>query len=206
MKKLFLIFGVAGFVFTSCVGNPEGEKVEASEAVEVAESEGAELAVNTADSQVEWYGRKVSATHNGDIAITSGTIQVNGDQLVGGKFTLDMTSINNFDMEGEWKEKLLSHLLSDDFFDVENFPQSTFEITGVEGKGVGTVAISGNLTIKDVTKNITFNADVAEISEDSFAASTDFNIEREDWGITYPGMPDDLISKEINFKINLIAN
>jgi len=206
MKKLFLIIGATSLLFGACVSNPEGEKAVTSEAGEVLTSEGTKLSVDTEASTLEWTGRKVSATHNGVIKISSGTVQVEGDQITAGQFTIDMNSLENFDQEGEWKEKLENHLKSDDFFYTEKFPEAKLEITNVEGNGVGTVTVSANLTIKDITKGITFMAEIAEISESSLEATANFNIERFDWGITYPGMADDLISEEINFNVKLIAN
>lgn len=205
MKKLFLVFGVAGMLFTACVSNPEGEKAETTEAAEVAAIDGTELSINTEASKVFWTGRKVSGQHNGDIKIKSGFITVAGEQLTGGKFVIDMNSLNTLDLQGEWKGKLDGHLKSDDFFATTNFPEATLEITNVAGSGVATVDVSANLTIKDITKNITFKANVTEISEDAFKANADFNIKRADWGVTYAGQADDLISEEINFKVDLTA-
>ena len=206
MKRIFLVFGLGALLLTSCVGNPEGIKAEAQDAVEVEEAIGNELTVDVSTSTIEWTGRKVSASHHGYIQLASGNVIIAGDHLIGGKLVVDMNSLENLDQEGEWKGKLEGHLKSDDFFGVENFPNATLEITNVEGNGVGTVKISANLTIKDVTRNITFDANVSEISEDTFKAVADFNIDRFDWGIEYPGMADDLISKEINFKVNINAS
>jgi len=206
MKKVFLFLGVSAFVLASCVGNPEGKKAETTDGVEVTEISGTELAVSAAESTVEWTGKKVSGQHNGTVDITSGTLVVEGDQLIGGHFVIDMNSINDVDMEGEYKEKLEGHLKSDDFFDVQNHPEAVFEITGVTPSSEeGVLVVSGNLTIRGVTKNITFDAHVAELSETSANVKADFNIAREDWGVNYAGQADDLISKEINFKINLVA-
>lgn len=206
MKKVFLFLSAGAFVLASCVGNPEGKKAETTDGVEVAEVAGTELAVNTAESTVEWTGRKVSGQHHGTVDITSGTLLVDGDQLVGGNFVIDLNTITNLDMEGEYKEKLEGHLKSEDFFDVANHPEATFEITGISASSeAGVFVVSGNLTIRDVTKNITFDAQVAELSATSVNVKADFNIAREDWGVNYAGQADDLISKEINFKINLVA-
>lgn len=206
MKKVFLFLSAGAFVLASCVGNPEGKKAETTDGVEVTEVAGTELAVNTAESTVEWTGRKVSGQHHGTVDITSGTLLVDGDQLVGGNFVIDLNTITNLDMEGEYKEKLEGHLKSEDFFDVTNHPEATFEITGISASSeAGVFVVSGNLTIRDVTKNITFDAQVAELSATSVNVKADFNIAREDWGVNYAGQADDLISKEINFKINLVA-
>lgn len=205
MKKLFLVFGVAGLLFTACVSNPEGEKAATTEAAEVVQTAGAELNVNTEASKVLWTGRKVSGQHNGDVKIKSGKVVVTGDHITGGQFVLDMTTINALDLQGEWKTKLDGHLKADDFFAVAKFPEAKLEITNVTGTGVATVDVSANLTIKDITKNITFKANVTEISETALKANADFNIKRADWGVTYAGQADDLISEEINFKIDLVA-
>ena len=200
------MFFAAGALFlASCVGNPEGQKAETTDSAEVSATEGTELAVNTAESKVMWLGKKVSGEHFGDVAISSGTLVVSGDQLVGGNFVIDLNTINTQDMEGEYKDKLDEHLRSDDFFDVANHPEATFEITSATPAETGVITLSGNLTIRGTTKNITFDAQVIEVTETAANLTADFNIAREDWGITYSGQADDLISKEINFKVTLVA-
>src|SRR5690606_27059675 len=165
-----------------------------------------QLAVDTTQSTVHWTGRKVSGQHHGDVQIKSGTLTVEEGKLVGGNFVIDLTTIANHDLDGEYKGKLEGHLKSADFFDVDNHPEASFEIANVQdGAAAGDVVISGNLTIRGVTKNITFEAQVEEVSDTSVKAMADFNIAREDWGVNYAGQADDLISKEINFKVTLVA-
>lgn len=206
MKKTFLAFAISGLIFASCSSNPEGEKAEVSEASEVVETQGTQLTVDTQASNVVWTGKKVSTAHHGEIKIKSGSVTVEGDALKGGQFIIDMTTLENKDLSGEWKAKIEGHLHTEDFFHTEKHPEAKLEITNVEGSGVGVAKVSANLTIKEITKNITFNADVTEISDAAFKATADFNIVRADWGIVYPGMPDDLISAEINFKVSIVAN
>ncbi len=200
---------VAGaLVLASCVSNPEGKRAETSDNVEAAtlSQAGNDLAVDTEQSSVHWTGRKVSGQHHGDVQIKSGTLTVEEGKLVGGNFVIDLTTITNHDLDGEYKGKLEGHLKSADFFDVDNHPEASFEITNVQdGAAAGTVAISGNLTIRGVTKNITFDAQVQEATDTAVKATADFNIAREDWGVNYAGQADDLISKEINFKVTLVA-
>lgn len=205
MKKLFYVFGISSLLFTACVSNPEGKKAETTEATEVAEKTGTELNVNTSTSKIVWTGKKVSGTHHGEIQIKSGSVNIEGDKIAGGQFIIDMNTLINKDLEGEWKGKLEGHLKSEEFFNVTKFPEAKLEITQVEGNGLGMHKASANLTIKDITKNVTFDVNVIEISQDSFKGNADFNIKRADWGITYPGKPDDLISEEINFKVDLDA-
>ncbi|MBX2964945.1 MAG: YceI family protein [Cyclobacteriaceae bacterium] len=208
MKKTALLLGAGLIVLASCkVGNPEGEKATTTDSVEAtAQAEGTELTVSPEASKIDWTGRKVTGTHYGDVTIKSGSLWVKDGKITGGNFVADLTTINTLDMEGEYKGKLDGHLKSEDFFDVENHPEATFEITNVsDAAEEGKITVSGNLTMRGVTKNITFDATVSEISETSVSASADFNIAREDWGVSYPGQADDLISKEFNLKINLVA-
>jgi polyisoprenoid-binding protein YceI len=206
MKKAFLFLSAGAMILASCVGNPEGQKAETTDSVEVALVEGTSLNVDAGASSVEWLGKKVTGQHHGDVKIKSGNLLVNGGKLVGGNFVIDLTTINTLDLDGEYKGKLDGHLKSGDFFDVENHPEATFEITSVAAGATADVAvISGNLTIRGVSKNITFDAHVHEMTDSRADLHADFNIAREDWGVSYAGQADDLISKEINIKVSLVA-
>ena len=208
MEKVLLSLAAGALIMSSCVSNPEGKKAETTDGVESADlsATGNALAVDTTASTVVWTGRKVSGQHHGTVKVKSGTLTVDEGKLIGGSFVIDLNTINNQDLEGEYKGKLEGHLKSEDFFDVANHPEATFEITSVkEGTETGVVVVSGNLTIRGVTKNITFDAHVEEASENAVKATADFNIAREDWGVNYAGQADDLISKEINLKVTLVA-
>jgi polyisoprenoid-binding protein YceI len=69
------------------------------------------------------------------------------------EFSVDVNSINTDD------EKRDGHLKSDDFFNAEKYPKMTFKSTSMKaGKTKGTYVIEGDLTIRDVTKKVTFTA------------------------------------------------
>lgn len=208
MRKISLIAAVGAIVLASCAGNPEGKKADTAEAAEVGEVVGATYTVDTAQSKLVWKGTKVTGFHEGTVDITSGHVVVGEEVNVsGGEFLFDMNSINTTDLEGEWKDKLDGHLKSDDFFDVANHPEASLVVTEVKaGDAENELVVSANLTIRGVTKNITFDAQVDELTETSVKLSADFNILREDWGVNYAGAQDDLISKEINFKVSIVAN
>lgn len=210
MKKLVLFSAAAAMVLASCAGNPEGKKAETTDSVENVDSVavvGAAYNVDAAASTVVWKGTKVSGFHEGTVTIKSGTLNVDNGVLTGGNFVLDMNTINTTDLDGEYKDKLDGHLKADDFFGVATHPEASFAITEVKaGATANDVTISGNLTIKGISKNITFDAKVEEATDASAKVSADFNIAREDWGVNYEGQKDDLISKEINFKVNIVAN
>ena len=191
---------------------PSGKTVETSEAQEVATAENAtSVSVNTAKSQVTWIGHKPAGKHNGTIGITKGEISLKGSEIVAGNFTIDINSLENLDMAGEeGAGKLKNHLMSDDFFDAANFPEATFEVTAVATYDQAqlqpdkeeyqtefapaklsdvivenpTHFISGNLTMRGTTKNITFPAAVS-IDNGVVKAVANFNIDRTDWGLSY---------------------
>lgn len=206
MKKVALFFAAGAFLLTSCVSNPDGQRAETTDSVAEVETAGTELPVDASASSIKWLGNKVSGEHFGEVTLTSGTLIVDGGKLTGGNFSVDLNTIDVQDMEGEYKDKLDGHLRSDDFFDVANHPEATFVITSVvDGANDGEVVISGNLTMRGESKNITFDANVTEVSETSVRANADFNIARKDWGVSYAGQADDLISDEFNLKIELVA-
>lgn len=115
--------------------------------------------VNVKDSKIVWKGYKVTGDHEGTIGLESGTLVFDGDKLTGGNFTIDMSSINVTDLEGDSKGKLEGHLKSDDFFGIETYPTANFVITGVKGTA-GNYIVTGDLTIKNKTNPLTFNMTV----------------------------------------------
>lgn len=208
MKQATLMLISAALLATACQNNPDGKKAETKEgtAQTASSAEGTQLQIDTANSKLEWLGKKVTGSHNGEIDISSGSVYVKDGKLTGGSFTMDMASIEDYSLtDAEMNTKLEKHLKSPDFFDASKYPTSTFTITEVKDAGDSKLTISGNLTMRDVTKNITFDASVAENTASLFKATSDFNINRQDWGVSYTGMQDDLISDEVNFKINLVA-
>ncbi|MEJ2753639.1 MAG: YceI family protein, partial [Chloroflexota bacterium] len=114
--------------------------------------------VDTVESVIYWKGYKVTGQHDGIVNIQSGALDYDNGQLVGGNFTIDMSSITVKDLEGDYKAKLEGHLKSEDFFGVEKFPTAKFVITKVMSRGMpGDYRIEGDLTIKETTKPIKFN-------------------------------------------------
>ena len=113
------------------------------------EGEKERRSVSVAESNIVWNGYKVTGSHTGTIKLKSGALEFEGDKLTGGNFEIDMTSIVCTDLEGEWNEKLVGHLKSDDFFSVEKNPTASFVITQVVSRGKpGEYKIVGDLTIK----------------------------------------------------------
>jgi polyisoprenoid-binding protein YceI len=169
--------------------------------------------VNTDNSTVKWKGSKIADGHEGLIKIQKGVLMIEHGKLVGGEFGIDMTSIINTDIESEkYKEMLEGHLKSDDFFNVEDFPTSTINITKVlpiETED-GNYLIMADLTIKGITHAITFQANVT-IKGLHFSAIAKIKIDRTKWDIKYNSgnffkdLGDKLILDEIVFDVFLVS-
>ena len=170
-------------VLFSCKGEKK-EKVVVKEEVKVKEA----TIVNNVDlttSVMTWKGTKPTGSHDGTVAFKSGGMVVEDNVLKSGEFVIDMNTIKNLDMEGsDGAGKIVKHLKAPDFFDVEVYPTSKFVITSVL-EVEGRLAVTGNLTIKDVTKNITIPATVSTTDGKTTFKSEVFNIDRADFNVKY---------------------
>lgn len=142
MKKTILSIAlVAVFGLTATASTPiENEKKE----------------VKVSESTVTWKGYKVTGEHNGSIKLKSGFLEMKGKKLIGGEFVVDMTTLSNNDLEsGQGKEKLEGHLKSADFFGVDANPTSKLVFTSVKTMNENSYTVTGDLTIKGITKPVT---------------------------------------------------
>ncbi len=216
MKKT-LTLALAALTLFSCNSN-DAKNAETADKKEVTEVEGTAYTVDTT-STVTWTGSKPTGQHIGLIPLQEGSLIVNNDSLVGGNFVLDITRLSNKDLasDADNQAKLEGHLKSPDFFEVAKYPQANFVITNVSRfvsdstkpalMKDATHTITGNLTLKDATKSISFPAKVT-IDAATAAAQADFNIDRTEWGLNYkgPNNPQDwVISKTVNVKLNITA-
>jgi polyisoprenoid-binding protein YceI len=167
--------------------------------------------VDVAQSIIQWKGYKVTGSHEGTIQLKDGRFDYVNGLLTGGEFTIDMATINCTDLEGEWKGKLEGHLKSADFFGVEKFPAATFKITKVTAKGTpGDYKIVGNLTIKGITKEIRFYANVAE-TDKARIATADIKIDRTDFDVQYgsgsffDALGDKTIYDEFDLNVKIVS-
>lgn len=157
---LTLVFGL------SALANPvDGEKKE----------------VKTDESKVTWKAYKVTGSHTGTVNLKSGTLIFDDNgKLTGGEFEADMTSITVTDLEGEYKDKLEGHLKSDDFFSVANHPSSKLVFTNVKSTGKNAYEVTGDLTIKGITKPVTF-----DVSIYGSKATATMKIDRAQYDVRY---------------------
>lgn len=136
--------------------------------------------VDVDKSSIIWKGYKFTGSHTGTITLKEGTLVFKNDKLSGGEFVADMTTLTNTDLQGGMKGKLEGHLKSDDFFSVENNPTSKLVFTIDEAKGKNAYTANGKLTIKGITKPISF-----DISVYGSKASVSLKVDRTDYDIKY---------------------
>jgi polyisoprenoid-binding protein YceI len=216
-RNLALIFALAITIGLMGCGEKSEKKVTAGDSKETAGMKDQVYKVATTESIVEWLGKKVTGQHNGTIGIKSGEFGIDNGKVTSGKFEIDMKTIKVLDTpEGEASNgKLVGHLASDDFFAAEKFQLSKFEISKVEAlndpnKPGFNSNVTGNLTIRDVTKSITFPANI-KIENNTLNATADFDIDRTEFGLKYgsgkffEGLGDKMINDNFNLKLKIVA-
>ena len=167
--------------------------------------------VSSDQSQLKWVGRKVTGEHFGTIQIKSGKLDIKKGELQGGSFVIDMASLVSDDLSGEYKQKLEGHLKSDDFFGVAKYPDARFVIKKAKKRNANQYDITGDLTIKETTKSISFPAELV-ITNDKVYATAVITVDRSEFDVRYGSGSffDDLGDKTIydNFdlQVKLVAD
>ncbi len=164
--------------------------------------------VDTQKSIILWNGKKVTGEHSGTIKLAGGTLSLSGTKLAQGSFTIDMTTITSTDGAGA---RLEGHLKADDFFGVEKFPTANFVITKVT-PAAGKLTVSGNLTIKGITKALSFPATLAVKGNSLTAVAKGVKVDRTKYDIRYgsksffDSIGDKAIDDEFTLDITLVAS
>ncbi len=205
-------------VFLVSCGQSSKNKVDATDSQEAALATGEKLTVDVAQSKIHWTGYKPGGSHHGTLSLQSGELYLEGTELKSGTFVLDMNSIVNEDLTDEKSNaQLVGHLKSADFFDVEKYPTGQFEITQVSELSRGTdsltIRISGNLELKGISKNISFNATVRKDGDNTYKAVTPvFTIDRTQWGVNYGSknifkdLKDKFINDDMDIRMEIVAH
>ncbi len=222
MNKLSIL-ALSAFLFAVSCKKSKTDNVTTSTEQAVAEHSGDTLTINTDSSAVNWtaYHKGVLNPRFGTTK-TTGTLSVENGNLVSGSLVSDINTlvtdpkaVDPAASDGKTSADLDAHLKSADFFDVAKYPSVKFDITKVEDLAAGTESktvganktVSGNLTIKDKTVNVSFPAKV-EITGNQAKIESKFTINRQDWGLAYgaEGDPKDwMISQEVDLELNIVA-
>lgn len=201
MKKIFVFALVGLWVNAAAIAGGPAKSKAADKT----------LSIDTKASKVVWVGKKVTGEHTGTVPISSGTLILDKDKLKGGSFTLDTKSLTVTDLtDNDSNGKLTGHLKSPDFFAVEKFPQSKLDITSVTAKGAGVYDVTGKLTIKGITNDITFPATVKADGK-AVSATAKITVDRTKYDIKFrstnffENLGDKAISNDFVLDVNLIA-
>ncbi|MCF3111974.1 YceI family protein [Niabella sp. CC-SYL272] len=220
MKQTISIFALA-LTLAAC-GGASSDQAKTNEKQEAAVAAGSSYAIDTLATTVDWR-----ATHKGGfaprfgiISVNDGSLSVENGAITAGNFTINLGGLKvdtaSVTEPGKKATDLEAHLKSPDFFDVAKYPTAKFVITKVapydsaQQKSLlpgATNLISGNLTLKDSTLNITFPAQVT-VTDTEVNATAKFTIDRSAWGISYKtdGSPENwMISKDVEVGFNLKA-
>lgn len=219
MKRFFLI-AMAAVSIASCKDAPKADKAETSEAQEIQQTtapSGTTYSVDIQQSKVEWVGTKPTGRHHGTFKIKEGGLTTDNNNVAGGRFVMDVKSLQADDQDEAGNTKLTNHLKSADFFDAEKYPEAVFEITnitsGVDASNKDLVmkdathTVTGNFKMKDQTKSITFPAKIT-VSDAEITADANFNIDRTHWGMNYrsdKSLGDKLIDPIVNIQFHIVA-
>jgi polyisoprenoid-binding protein YceI len=143
-------------------------------------------ALDTTHTEAAFTARHLMVTKvRGRFAVSGGAVTIAENPLESSvEATLDVASVHSGDAGRD------QHLLSADFFDVENYPTITFRSTKVTAAGDGEYKLTGELTIKDVTRPVTLDLEYLGTIDSpfgdtraGFSASTE--ISRKDWGLDF---------------------
>ncbi len=173
--------------------------------------------IDVEQSKVEWTGRNLTGAHSGTIKLREGSIEIESGRPVSGSFTLEMRDTECTDLkDGKMREMLEAHLKAEDFFDVERFPEAVFllsEITPLPEAPLGNpnFQISGDLTLKGVTRDLGFRAMLAPTPDGLLAADAHFDIDRTHWNVIYGSgkfyekLGKHLVNDEISIALKLVT-
>ncbi|GAA4271051.1 YceI family protein [Aquimarina gracilis] len=155
--------------------------------------------IKASESKINWVGKKVTGEHSGTLSLSQGFLVFEGENITGGEFIVDMTSLKVTDLEGEYKKKLEGHLSSDDFFSIQNHKTAKLVVTKAKKTDKG-YKIAGDLTIKGKTNPISF-----ELAVNGNSASTKLMVDRTKYDIKYGSGSffDNLGDKTINDEFEL---
>jgi polyisoprenoid-binding protein YceI len=167
--------------------------------------------VDTKTTTATWLGKKVTGQHTGAVNISKGTITSDGKTVTGGTFEFDMNSITCTDLtDPEWNGKLIGHLKSADFFSVEKNPFAKFELTKAILKEGNNYDVTGKLTIKGITNEVTFPA-MIKMDAKTLVTIAKITVNRTKFDIKYgsasfiEGIGDKAINDDFELNVNLVA-
>jgi polyisoprenoid-binding protein YceI len=190
----------------AAVGEAKSATAKAPAAAPAAKAASAKRAPIQLTGTFGFVGSKVTGSHSGVFKTWSGTVTMGADvERATLNLSADVGSVfSDPDNRGAFSEKLDGHLKGPDFFDAAKHPKATFVSTSIKAaaSGSGTHSVTGDLTMRGVTRPVTFPATVS-LTDKAVSAKAEFTIQRSQWGITYKGKADDLIREGVVLKVDV---
>lgn len=159
--------------------------------------------VSSDKSVLSWKGTKKGGEHFGVIKIEEGTINISHGRFIGGSVKINMNEIEIQDTQDSViQAKILSEIKDTTFFDVKNNPFSTFKVNKIKNDSA-----FGDLTIKGITKPISFPVTVSYKGRTVVYDAPWFKINRENWNLKFDNwFKEKLVDEDLQFKLHLEAN
>lgn len=168
--------------------------------------------IDKSNSTVKWNGKKVTGEHYGTVSIKSGSLQVENNSVRSGVIEMDMNTIKVEDIKNEsTNQRLTGHLKSDDFFSVEKHPEARLELKKVVHKSGDDYTFTGDLTIKEISHPVTFDA-LMNVNNGKLTAKGEIEVDRTLYDIRFRSgkffsdLGDNLIYDTFRLSFDVVAN
>ena len=200
--SLLSVFLLAIGILSAC-SSPRAEKItESPLEVKVSSLSDGNYTIDALNSRLSWRGSMLAGTksHSGTAPLLSGNLSVLNGVPANGIFVIDLSSLKS----DEGITDLENHLKGADFFDTEKYPQASFLVREGRDLGNGKYSLSGDMTIKDISRPLEIIASLSA-SGDSIRAESETVIDRTEWGVKYGSGKffQDLGDKALSDKIDL---
>lgn len=216
IHTLLMVGSLSPLLFAWAAITPPAAKAQMMDSA----NEVVKIPINTERSIIVWKGTEMwqSGKHEGTVNLRQGYLLLKDRQLLGGQFIADMNSIAITDIPKHEKiprRRLRNHLKSDDFFYVQKYPTADFEISNTETFTADSLKVWGDLSIRDITKEIEFTAYQRYESNNKQEFWATFKIDRFEWNISYQGsywkritsiIDNTLVDADIYLTVHLVAH
>ena len=196
MKKILFIIAFCNLALGQLLNNQEPElkllkKPLNISALKVSDTNiGSTVVLDQSRSRFVWEGglKFAVSNHDGNLKMSNGSVSIN-DNVIAGTVVIDMNSMTNNDLSGGSKERLIGHLKSPDFFHVTKFPKAVLKIKSSKileklDSGKYKMLINGDMTIKDKTNPISFEA-IVDLDSNIKTAEGKLAFDRSEFNVQY---------------------
>ena len=218
---VIIVLGIIWFISKASSSRPAGEETATTtpEALEPSLMADGEYILDPVATTVNWKGTKTfieGYKDTGTLKIKAGSFAVLDGVITAGTIDFDTASIAAAATSntGLGIGDLTKHLKSADFLNVAKYPTASFALTKAEpvgGSNGGMFIFTGDLTIKDITKEFQFPVSFSENAEGQAVVTGEFTIDRTDWDIRYgsgkffQNLGDKTIADEVEVKFEAVA-